>query len=352
MSGNPVTVTITLYDWGFYQCSGHSCQKKPHINHAVLDVVLTGTDTAGIESVVVKGVLPFPGYVSCGGPFGSVGLGCIYAPEPDPNNDVEEPTPITAADTTNTRWDFGGLPPLDPPPPAVPFDQLQCYPDGYTSICDGIPLGEAVLQVTNSVEANHMTTDPNSYLVTLIDGTKLGGLVIPASPTKQVANDNNTQATAKVITSTKYHEYTDSSQAYPQMNPDGSEQYPEGFTPLPLTNPPSCNPNYVGQIDNRTFRTAWYQYTAPSNGTIIVNTQGSRYDTLIYVFTGSASQPTVASCNDDPPNGHTLQAYTSFSATKGTTCNIMVEETPPYPGGYPLSVDGALYFNFQFKAAN
>jgi hypothetical protein len=351
MSGNPVTVTITLYDWGKYPCSQKSCQKNPVINHSVLDVVLTGSDTAGIESLVVKGVLPFPGYMSCDGQFGTPGIGCIYAPEPD-GSDVQEPTPITAADNaTNTRWDFGGLPPSDPPLPAVPFDQLLCSPDGFTGICEGSHLGEAVLQVTNSVAANHLTTDPNNYLVTLIDGTKLGGFTIPASPTKQVANTHNTQATATAINKTKYNEYTDSSEAYPQMNPDGSEQYPEGFVPLPLTNPPPCNPNYVGQIDNRTFRTAWYVYTAPSNGTINVNTQGSRYDTLIYVFTGSASQPTVTSCDDDPANKHTLQASTTFTATKGTTYNVMVGEIPPYPG-YPLSVDGALYFRFQFKPAN
>jgi hypothetical protein len=360
-SGNPVTVTITLYDWGFYKCSTKTCQAKPTINHAVLDVVLTGSDAAGIESVVVKGVLSFPGYVSCGGPLGAVGIGCIYAPEPD-NSDVQEPAPINAADAaTNTRWDFGGVPPSDPPPPAVPFDQLFCYADGISPICEGSPLGEAILAVTNSVASNKLGTAESDYLVTLIDGTQLGALSVPKAPTKQVANTNNTQATATVITKAHYKDYTDSSQAYPQINTDGSEQYPEAFTPLPLTNPPPCNPinGVTGETDNRTFRTAWYMYTAPSDGSVIVATASSRYDTLIYVFTGSASEPTVVSCDDDPPNGHTLQAYTTFTATKGATYYIVVGETPTFqtndPGsmtGYPLSVDGTLYFSFQFKPAN
>jgi hypothetical protein len=359
MSGNPVTVTISLYDWGDYHCSGHSCQKQPQITNAVLDLVLQGTDAVGIESLVVKGVLSFPGYISCGGPFGSVGIGCIYDPEPDNNSDVQEPTPINAADNaSNTRWDFGGLPPLNPPPPAVAFDQLLCYPDGYSSICGGSALGEAVLTVTNSVAKNKLGTASSNYLVTLTDGTKLGGLVIPSSPTKQVVNTNNTQATATVITSRHFNDYIDSSQAYPQINADGTEQYPGGFTPLPLTNPPPCNPKneVTGQTDNRTFRTAWYTYTAPASGSITISTAGSRYDTLIYVFTGSASQPTVVSCDDDPPNGHTLQAYTAFNATQGTTYYIVVGETPTFQTngtgsltGYPLSVDGALHFGFQFK---
>ena len=41
-SGNAVTVTIYLYDWGYYPCGNTSC--KPVINSAVLDITLTGTD--------------------------------------------------------------------------------------------------------------------------------------------------------------------------------------------------------------------------------------------------------------------------------------------------------------------
>jgi uncharacterized repeat protein (TIGR03803 family) len=361
-SGNPVTVTITLYDWGYYPCSlTKKCPKnpKPLINYSVLDVVLTGITPAGIESLVIKGVLPNPTYVSCG-PDPSPGvLACIAGPEPDSNSDVQEPTPITAADAaTNTRWDFGGAPPLNPALPAIPFDQLGCLSDGNDDICTGSPLGEAVLVVGNSVASNKLGTAASDYLVTLIDGTQLGALSVPKAPTKQVANTNNTQATETVITGHRFKDYTDSSQAYPQINADGSEQYPGGFTPLPLNNPPPCNPpNAVnGQTDTRTFRTAWYSYTATADGSVTIKTAGSRYDTLVYVFTGDASQPAVVSCDDDPAGGHTLQAYTAFNVTQGTNYQIVVGETPTFqtntPGtltGYPLSVDGTLYFALQFS---
>ena len=349
-SGNAVTVTITLYDWGYYPCSATSCQKQPIINYAILDVVLTGTDTAGIESLVVKGVLPNPGYVSCGGVEGTVGVGCIYAPEPDNNSDVQEPTPISGADNgTNTRWDFGGIPPANPPLPAIPFDQLACNSDGYSNICDGSPLGEAVLVVTNSVESNKLGTAASNYLVTLIDGTQLGTLSIPASATPAT---NNTQATAKVITAHRYKDYADTSQTYPQMNPDGSPSYPQDFALAPV--PPQSSPAFPSCYldDTRTFRTVWYTYTAPSNGSITITTAFSRYDTLIYVFTGSPSQPTAVSCDDDPQGGHLLQAETTFNATESTTYQIVVYETPTFQAestGYPLSVDGTLYFNFQFS---
>jgi hypothetical protein len=358
-TGNPVTVTIGLYNWGSYPCLNEKC--TPKIDFSVLDVTLAGTDTVGIESLVVKGVLSNPGYITCGE---GGGVGCINFPEPD-GSDVQEPTPIAGADNTNTRWDFGGLPPSNPPAPAVPFDQLVCFSDGHTNICTGSPLGEAVLVVSNSVAQNHLATSSSNYLVTLTDGTKLGTLAIPASPTKQAATTNNTQATATVITKPTFKDYTDTSQAYPGINADGSMNYPVGFALAPVPPPsspsfPSCYPGNgaTNSPDTRTFRTVWYTYTASSDGSITINTTGSRYDTLIYVFTGNASEPATVSCDDDSPSSGLPQSATTFNATKGTQYWIVVYETPTFqtlaPGsltGYPLSVDGTLYFHFGFSTA-
>lgn len=364
--GNAVKVTINLYDWGFFPCDpvAQTCQSSPTINSAVLDVVLTGTDSVGIQSFVVKGTLSAPSYVYCGGSVG--GFACLTGPAPDGSN-IQEPTPIAGADSgssVNTRWDFGGIPASTPPPPAVPFDQLSCSSDGNDSICTSTDLGEAILTISNSVADNNLSADSNNYLVTLTDGTQLGNVnLVPASPTRQVATTNNTQATATLITSTSFQDFTDTSQAFPQINADGSEEYPAGFVPLPLSNPPPCNPSngVTGQTvtDNRTFRTAWYTYTAAASGSITLNTAGSRYDTLIYVFTGSPLQPTVIACNDDAPGG-LLQAVATFNATQGTVYEILIGQTPTIQtidpnnanltDGYPLTVDGTLYFNFQFTA--
>jgi hypothetical protein len=356
-SGNTVTVTITLYNWGKYVCTQSSCQPNPVINSAVLDLTLTGSDTVGIESLAVKGLLSNPSYVSCEGPDGTVGLACIVSPEPD-GSDVQEPTPIANADHTNTRWDFGGVPASNPPPPAIPFNQLACKSDSSSdSICTGAPLGEAVLVVSNSVAQNHLGTAESNYLVTLTDGTKLGTLAVPASPTKHAPN--NTQATETVITEATFRDYTDTSEAYPGMKGDGTPNYPTGFALAPVPPPssssfPSCYPTnkLTGLPDTRTFRTVWYAYTAPADGSITITTAGSRYDTLVYVFTGSASDPTSVSCDDDPPSGGLLQAVTTFNATQGTNYQIVVYEAPTIQisgTGYPLSVDGTLYFNFSFS---
>src|ERR1700689_3939693 len=109
-SGNSVTVTVNLYNWGQYPCEKMTgC--NPTINYAVLAVTLAETDGVGIQSVVVKKTLTPPAYVTCG-PFDEVGIGCISYPVPDANGDVQEPTPIAGADSgsvINTRWDFGGI---------------------------------------------------------------------------------------------------------------------------------------------------------------------------------------------------------------------------------------------------
>ena len=95
----------------------------------------------------------------------------------------------------NTRWDFGGIPPENYPLPAIPFDQLDFLGDdgGPDKICDYSPLGEAILTVVNGVTKNKLGTSASDYLVTLTDGTKLGTLAVPSSPTKQVVNTDNTR---------------------------------------------------------------------------------------------------------------------------------------------------------------
>jgi len=360
-SGNAVTVTITLYNWGFYPCGRTTC--NPNMNRSIIDVILAGTDNVGIQSVIVKGSLINPSYVSCAGENTQEGISCMNSPEPDSTN-VQEPTPIAGADTgtfVNTRWDFGGVPASNPPLPAIPFYQLLCLgaDGGPDSICNQTP-GEAILTASGTVAKNKLTTSAGNYLITLTDGTQLGSLTIPASPTKQAAN--NTQATATVISATSFSDYIDTSQTNPGIDVQGNMTFPSGFAlaPLPpqssLSTFPSCDPfnEATGTADPRTFRSVWYTYTPTSTGWISLNTAGSRYDTLVYVFTGSAAAPTTVACDDDAPAG-LMQGGVTFQATAGTQYWIVVYETPTSqttdPGtltGYPLSVDGALHFSSKF----
>ncbi|HYC56145.1 MAG TPA: thrombospondin type 3 repeat-containing protein [Candidatus Binatia bacterium] len=66
----------------------------------------------------------------------------------------------------------------------------------------------------------------------------------------------------------------------------------------------------------------WYRYTPSGTGTVIADTNGSSFDTVLTVFTGSSLSNLVAyACNDD---WGSLQSYMPFHVQSGTTYYIRV----------------------------
>lgn len=74
-------------------------------------------------------------------------------------------------------------------------------------------------------------------------------------------------------------------------------------------------------------KSIWYRWTAPNSGLATFTTAGSRFDTLLAVYTGtSVSGLTLIARNDDADNAN--QIYTSsvqFIAAAGTTYQIAVD---------------------------
>jgi hypothetical protein len=76
-------------------------------------------------------------------------------------------------------------------------------------------------------------------------------------------------------------------------------------------------------------RSVWYDWTAPSTGSVTFDTIGSRFDTVLGVYTGSSvSGLSVVASNDDfeDPNTpmHETSSSVTFNATQGTTYRIEV----------------------------
>ncbi|MCX6874980.1 MAG: M6 family metalloprotease domain-containing protein [Verrucomicrobia bacterium] len=68
----------------------------------------------------------------------------------------------------------------------------------------------------------------------------------------------------------------------------------------------------------------WWQWTAPSDGTLQVSTAGSSFDTVLGVYTGAAVNAlTVRASNDDATGTRT--SYVSLAVTGGTTYFIAVD---------------------------
>jgi subtilisin-like proprotein convertase family protein len=79
---------------------------------------------------------------------------------------------------------------------------------------------------------------------------------------------------------------------------------------------PSCGSG--GQA----HRTAWYQYTPAEDGTVTFDTEGSDYDTVLSVWTGTPGSLTEAGCNNDSGGGGTSSLELDLSA--GTTYYVLV----------------------------
>ena len=362
-NGNPITVTITFSDWGCQQdLTFHTCTPQAFVSNGigditnvVLDVVLQGTNTPTYTlnlqrftmSGIQTGLQSAPTYVSC--EVSGAAIPCVWNPMPDTQN-LQEPSPIAASDGINTQWDFGSTPTVDQ------FVDIQICTSSNYSDCPTTPqgLGEAILVIGGSFASDNLSLDPKNYLAVVADSNgnvfNLGGLTPPVVAS---AAGNNTQATATAITTSSFTDFVDTSQLSPSENSDGSMQFPQGFVLPPV---PSCNPPNGANTDTRIFRTAWYSYTAPSDGSVTIDTAKSHYDTLVYVLTGNNNSEIA--CNDDPASGNLLQAKATFSVTGGNTYNIIVMHTPTEQTldssnnlvGYPLSTDGTLYVKFQFTA--
>jgi len=94
-------------------------------------------------------------------------------------------------------------------------------------------------------------------------------------------------------------------------------------------------PNHAGNLGGRSI---WWQWVAPTNGTVIMDTIGSTFDTLLAVYTGSSVASLTLLAGDDNSAGN-LRSRVVFAATAGTTYQIAVD------GSYPSGPNGAAYGN-------
>jgi hypothetical protein len=84
------------------------------------------------------------------------------------------------------------------------------------------------------------------------------------------------------------------------------------------------------------LQSAWWNWTAPGNGSFTINTNGSNFDTILGVYTGSAVNGLAAvTCNDDFGG---VQSSVTFNAVAGTTYRIQVDGYLGATGNISLNV--------------
>jgi hypothetical protein len=91
-------------------------------------------------------------------------------------------------------------------------------------------------------------------------------------------------------------------------------------------------------------RSAWFTYTAPANGRLVVDTVGSDFNSVLGVYSGTVgvfSSLKLLAANDDIATGN-LQSSVSIPVTSGSTYIIKVDGRKSSSGSYILNVKFSL----------
>lgn len=345
LTGTGFTVTITPALW---ENGGVFSTKK-----TLLQIVFTGQAGMTLQSLVIGSPLNNAQYIYCGDP--AIIPYCVSSPLLNPNTStsVLEPAPIDLSDLTSTHLDFSQF---------TPGNSLTLSVDGFPSEFQNID--DDPTPLLNSLTPASFSASNFLAVVAGPSGNRLtaGGLLrsrqalnrlVPKTPASAPANDLFANATT--ISSSPFVQTIDTSGAEPQEILSGAGA---GGQSNPQQDPIPQDPNPVNSGltpcfaswpsgSNRVFRSVWYKFTPTASGNVTISTDGSHYDTGVYVFTGSTTSPTTVACNDDGNNldnpshdnlsGFTIQSSdVTFAASSGKTYFIMVSEAPP-----PVGVDGS-----------
>ncbi len=97
---------------------------------------------------------------------------------------------------------------------------------------------------------------------------------------------------------------------------------------------------YFACVAGRGNKSVWYSFTPQINGSAVITTSGSNFDTILGVWKGSKGSLSSVACNDDFGGYVSSQVTTALSA--GTTYYIEV-------AGYYSTSAGNLQLNMQFQ---
>jgi photosystem II stability/assembly factor-like uncharacterized protein len=122
-------------------------------------------------------------------------------------------------------------------------------------------------------------------------------------------------------------------------------------SPCIIQFPTSLN---TGGHPNGLYNTIWYKFTPIFSANLNVDTNGSTYDTVLSIWTGTGTSEatltaTNVACNDDINPGIVLQSQLqNVPLTAGTTYYIMVSSFGP-PDPNPIALGGKSVFNFVYN---
>lgn len=86
-------------------------------------------------------------------------------------------------------------------------------------------------------------------------------------------------------------------------------------------------------------QTVWWSWTAPTSGTVTINTVGSNFDTVLGIYTGSAVNSLNSVAFSDDAFGFYGPSEVTFQAVAGRTYQIAVDGYSRSQGSINLNID-------------
>lgn len=102
---------------------------------------------------------------------------------------------------------------------------------------------------------------------------------------------------------------------------DGSGTVTNGFSQAPTDPVLSCM--FGAPTNPRGYRTAWHTLVAGDTGVVTITTEGTDYDTVLAVHSGTCAAPVTLACSDDAAG---FQSRVSFPVVRGRTYYIEVAD--------------------------
>lgn len=193
-----------------------------------------------------------------------------------------------------------------------PLTQLACNDDSSNTS-----------QSQVSLELEQGTT----YYINISGYTgETGTLILNALPVNELTNDN-------IANALKITQNTDLSYSHTQSVKGGSTESNEAGA--------SCAPQ-------REFASVWYKYTPTTTQSVVFNTIGSDYNTILSVWTGRKHPLTEIACNDD--NGM-AQSQLRAELQKGKTYYLKITASATASGSLSEG-NGLLILNMTMPPAN
>lgn len=174
----------------------------------------------------------------------------------------------------------------------------------------------------SSTKSTTSTTLARNTTATLATALLVGGLAagVPApataSPTERPANDMFQRAE--------------------NLSPQGCDASTEGDN---IRSTGQAREPLHLNASSRPTNSVWLKWKSPVNDTVVIDTSGSDFDTILAVYTGLRLSPGMArvAANDDEGGG-SLTSEVSFEARRNVTYRIAVDGYRAATGDYVVNV--------------